>query len=104
MAKYPVIVRGTTPTHTFNIPVDAELVEEICITYSQNDKEIFTRETYDCEVVGNQISTTLTQANTRALNHKLICAIQCFFKTTDGLVYGSDSNYVKVMNGLNKEI
>lgn len=102
MKQYPIIIRGTTPTHTFNIPVDESLVDEICIIYSQNDKEIFTRETFDCEVKGKQIITTLTQENTLALNHKFVVEIQCFFKTTDGVIFGSHINYVKVLKGSNK--
>lgn len=98
------VARGTTPTHTFNIPVDASLVEDVRIVYAQNNKEVFRKETFDCDKVGNQIKVTLTQDETLLLNHRIPVEIQCQFKTTDGTVFASIPNIIAVQKCLCNEV
>lgn len=51
---------GTTPTHTFTIPFEKELVADLRITYTQKKKKILTKHLKDVEIVGNDINITLT--------------------------------------------
>ena len=41
------MIRGTTPTHIFNIPFDTSLVDEVKITYAQEDEIILIKGTAD---------------------------------------------------------
>lgn len=98
------VARGTTPTHTFNIPVDASLVEEVRIVYAQGDKEVFRKETFDCDIEGKQIKVTLTQDETLLLNHRIPVQIQCQFKTADGTAFASIPNVIAVQKCLCNEV
>jgi hypothetical protein len=55
---------GTTPTHTFTLPFEKEMLADLRITYIQNKKKIFTKEMEDVEISGSDISLTLTQEET----------------------------------------
>ena len=61
---------GTTPTHTFTLPFEEELVADLRITYSQNKKTIFTKHKEDVEIDGNDINVTLTQEETFRFKEK----------------------------------
>lgn len=58
------MIRGTTPTHTFNLPFDTALVDKIKITYAQNGVVILTKEKADCKLEGNFVTVKLSQENT----------------------------------------
>jgi hypothetical protein len=51
---------GTTPTHTFTLPFEKELISDLRITYSQDRKNILTKYIRDVEMDGNDINVTLT--------------------------------------------
>jgi hypothetical protein len=63
-----VIYRGTTPPLTFEVPFDPATSKKIWITFSQDDKEIFTINKEDCAFDGNIINVTLTQEQTLLLS------------------------------------
>lgn len=74
--------RGTTPTHTFELPFDVSSIKEVQITYSQSDHYLdekrtkVVKTTKDCKLEGKTISVDLTQQDTLAFSHKLQVAIQ----------------------------
>ena len=41
--KYTMIIRGTTPYHNFILPILAEDIDTLWVTYCQNDEEIIFR-------------------------------------------------------------
>jgi hypothetical protein len=55
---------GTTPTHTFTLPFEKEMLADLRISYLQNKKKILTKEMEDVEINGNDINLTLTQEET----------------------------------------
>ena len=77
-------MRGTTPTHTFTLPIPLEGFKVIRIIYSQNDKVIVRKDKGDCEVEGNKIVTRLTQRETLRFDDKEKVEIQIRFLTYDG--------------------
>ena len=77
------MIRGTTPTHTFNIPFEASDIEAARIIYAQNDKEIFTKTVADCSLNGNSISVKLTQEETFLFNCNYPVQIQLRVKLKD---------------------
>ena len=64
------MIKGTTPTHTFNIPFDTSLIDEVRVVYSQNDTPLLTKTTEDCIMVEQTISVTLTQEDTFLFDNK----------------------------------
>ena len=58
------MIRGTTPTHTFNLPLDASLIKEVKVTYAQGGAVILERRAADCEIQGSTVTIRLTQEDT----------------------------------------
>lgn len=77
-------MRGTTPTHTFTLPIPLEGFKVIRIVYAQNDKVIVRKDKEDCEIEGNKIVTRLTQRETLRFDDKEKVEIQIRFLTYDG--------------------
>ncbi len=63
------MIRGTTPPLTFTLPFDVSEALKVWITFSQNNKEIFTVEKDDLEINEKTIKCVLTQKQTLALTH-----------------------------------
>ena len=64
------MIRGTTPTHTFNIPFDTSMVKEVKILYAQDVVKILEKKNGDCVLAGQSISVTLTQEDTFLFDNK----------------------------------
>ena len=62
-----VIARGSTPTHSFNIPFDTSTISGVRIIYAQNGEEVFQKKSADCMITDYDISVTLTQSETLKL-------------------------------------
>ena len=70
------MMRGTTPTLTFTVPFDVSTAKKLWITFSQNNREIFTIDKEDCEIDGETITTVLSQTQTLALSGNCLVKIQ----------------------------
>ena len=75
--------RGTTPTLTFTLPFEAATLDVLSIAFAQvvatrGKKPVVVLEKTlgDCELSGNVISLTLTEADTLSLNDKQHVEIQ----------------------------
>lgn len=95
---------GTTPTHTFTLPFEKEMLADLRITYIQNKKKIFTKEMEDVEISGSDISLTLTQEETLLFEAGKNVSIQLKIKTTEGLVFNSDIIEMRVDCSLDNEV
>lgn len=74
---------GTTPTHTFTIPVGiANVVEKVRVVYAQCDKIILTKDVTN--LTGNDVIVKLTQEETLKFHHRKPVRIQLRVLTTDG--------------------
>lgn len=98
------MIRGTTPTHTFKIPLDVSGVKSVMVIYGQNNVEVFRKETDDCTLEGNSISVTLTQEETLKFNHSHNVQIQIRVLTVTGNALASDIKVVTVGQCLNSEV
>ena len=74
------MIRGTTPTHIFQMPFSVENLK-FTITYAQEDREIVKKTEKDCEVSGAVIILTLSQEDTLLFDAKK--AVQVQLKTLD---------------------
>lgn len=98
------MIRGTTPTHTFTLPFDTSLIKRVKITYAQDDKKFFCKETDDCVLSGNIVTTKLTQEETFLLDCKKLVQIQIRVVTTAGEVLATDEMVVTVNKCLDDEV
>ena len=80
-----MIVRGTTPTHTFTLPMDCDELRSIQVVYAQGEATKIRKEDGDLACEGRQVTCTLTQAETLSLNAELRCEIQVRALTADGV-------------------
>lgn len=76
--------RGTTPTHTFEVDIDTNLIKTVKITYYQNDVEILVKRTEDCTVGAGIIQTKLSQEDTFLFNGNMPVMIYVRVLTING--------------------
>lgn len=84
------MIRGTTPTHTFELPFSASNFVVYTVTYSQANNVIVKKEKNDCEESGNKILVMLTQEETLKFNTNDVVEIQIKAMDSDGVVTASD--------------
>lgn len=97
MDKYK-IRRGTTPTHTFTLPVKSEDVEAIYVTYAQFETAVVELSGDDVSLTdvkdaesdsGSVASITLSQTDTLLFNGGASAEVQVRFKSNDGTAFAS---------------
>jgi hypothetical protein len=99
-----MIIRGTTPTHTWILPFESSLVKEARVIYAQNNKPIITKQTADCSIGEDKISVTLTQEETFLLNCDYYAEVQLRVLTIDGGVYNTSVRVEGVGKCLDSEV
>ena len=55
---------GTTPTHSFTLPIGEDRIRSVEITYCQNGEVVLQKYTDDCTINENIVSVTLSQMDT----------------------------------------
>ena len=96
--------RGTTPTHTFTLPFEVDLISDLRITYSQNKNEILTKSRDEVKFYENDILVTLTQQETLLFTDKTPVFIQIKIKLKSGQVVSSEIITMRVDPSLNEEV
>lgn len=59
--------RGTTPTFTFNLPIRADSITALSITFRQPGREAIEKTLADCAADGQTLTCSLTEAETLSL-------------------------------------
>ena len=98
------MIRGTTPTHTFNIPFDTSMVKEVKILYAQDDVKVLENKNGDCKLSGQSISVTLSQEDTFLFDRKKPVEIQIRVLTLGGDALASVPEKVGVSKCLDNEV
>ena len=98
------MIRGTTPTHTFNIPFDSSLVKECRVIYAQNNEVLFTKTTKDCVLANKSVKTTLSQEDTFKFDCTKCVQIQLRILTAEGEALASVIEQVGVAKCLSDEV
>ena len=98
------MIRGTTPTHIFQIPFDTGLLKKIRIFYAQNSNVVVEKSTCDCVLEGDKIIVTLTEEETLRFSHKILVKVQLKVLTTEGVVMATDIDRVDVGEILSEEV
>lgn len=98
------MIRGTTPTHTWTLPVDASVVKEARIIYSQGVENVLIKNTEDCIMEGNTLKVTLTQEDTLKFSHKKKVEVQARLLTQDRTSFATRVVEVPVWKLLDEEV
>ena len=98
------MIRGSTPTHTFTLPFDTSLVDEVQITYAQCESIVLVKNTDGCTLSGNEVKVKLTQEETLGFDHKQYVKIQLKVLTLAGEVLVSKVENKSVDECLNAEM
>ena len=61
------MIRGTTPTLTFTLPIEADTITLLNIAFSQRRRIVFEKSLDDVEVYDNTITLTLSETETLKL-------------------------------------
>lgn len=80
---------GTTPTHTFTLPIDTNILEKVRVIYSQNREVLIKKTEADCKLRGNTVIVKLNQEDTFKISRDFLVEIQLRVKTKDGDVMKS---------------
>lgn len=96
--------RGTTPTHTFTLPFETDMIQKLHILYAQDEQVKIRKTEADCTKEGNAISLTLTQEDTLLLECKKTVEIQVRVLTLGGEALNSDIIRVPVERCLESEV
>ena len=98
------IAQGTTPTHTFTLPIDCSILKTIHISYSQMEKIVFIKKDGDVHTSGNTIYTTLTQEDTLALDPDTLVKIEIRMLTETGAALKTEPILRSVEECVEKEV
>lgn len=79
-------IRGTTPTVTFNLPFNVDIIRNCEVYFGQNDELLVTKEMSECVLDGTTLAVTLSQSDTLAFDEEEKLQLQIRFVFTDGSV------------------
>lgn len=80
------MIRGTTPTHTFVLPIDTETLKDVKVTYAQNEQVILEKKGTQCVLEDNTVKVKLSQEDTFLFDCSKTVQIQVRGLTTTGEV------------------
>ena len=79
-----MIIRGTTPTMTFGLPFEAEMIATGFVTVQQNDVTVIEKPLSACDCNGKTLSAQFTQEETLMLSADSKAEIRIVVKTMGG--------------------
>lgn len=98
------MIRGTTPTHTFRLSIDANTITELRITYVQLGKTVVEKTEKDVKMGEKSISLTLTQEESLEFRAGSAVEVQLKVLTNVGTVLASPVISLNVDKILNTEV
>lgn len=96
--------RGSTPTHTFHLPVDTSTLKMIRITYKQLSRTVLEKTEADVEKDGATVTLTLTQEETLKFHNSGPVLVQLKVLTDLDTVLHSPIFQVSAEEALNTEV
>ena len=98
------MIRGTTPTHVFQLPIDTGTLKEVRITYKQYSKVVLEKTEADVTMEGRTISFVLTQEESMRFESGVTVKLQVKVLTVNGTVLASPIREFTVEDILNSEV
>lgn len=77
-------MRGTTPTHIFNVSVPSDLIAKARVTYAYEDQILVVKNTADLIIGDNTITAQLSRDDTLTFPNDGTVEFQLEVETTDG--------------------
>lgn len=96
--------KGTTPTHTFPVDIDTNIIKVVKISYYQGDELILVKRTEDCTIGDGKIVTKLTQEDTFRFkgNANVMIIIRALTHSSDAVI--TEPMYTSVRQCLDDEV
>lgn len=98
------MIRGSTPTHTFNIRFSTAMIEKLSIAYAQNGTVVLKKTEKDCSLSEKSITVKLTQEETLRFSAYTNVEIQIKVLTTGSDVPISAIKYASCGRVLDEEV
>lgn len=98
------MIRASTPTHRFRLPIDPELVDKFRLVYSQCGEKKLVKNKEDMSLVDGWWTVKLTQEEANKFTGCTLVKIQIRVKTTGGDVIPSKEMHVTVQDVLDDEV
>ena len=98
------MIRGTTPTHTFNLPFDSGYLKTVLITYAQKKIPVVEKTEKDCVMDGSSIKVTLSQKDTLKFDDRRPVEIQIRVVLKNGVALATSVGTLKAGRVLNEEV
>lgn len=100
-----IVIRGTTPTHEFELPYPIALVDDIRVVYGQNKKATIVKTINDCILTEGQISISLTQEETFLFSASKNLEIELRIKLANGKVVRTEEPIIlRVIDSMSEEV
>lgn len=94
------MIRATTPTHTFSLPIETNTIKSLLVTYKQGEDIVLEKTKEDCTLTGSTIKLTLTQEETKMFSPERV-KIQLRVLTNDNVSLASKVKTKTVEDVLN---
>lgn len=91
-----MIIRGTTPTMTFGLPFEADMLATGFVIIKQGNATVIEKELSDCKCGGRTVSARFSQEETLSLSADSNAEINIVVKTVDGERLESDPVFDRV--------
>lgn len=98
------MIRGTTPTHIFNLQIDTSIIKEVRITYVQYTNIVVEKTEHDVTIGDQAIRLKLTQEETLRFSKSTPVRVQLKVLTTDNTVLACLVKDIPVEEILNEEV
>jgi hypothetical protein len=98
------MIKGTTPTFTFTIPMDRETIEKVEICFGQRGEVLVTKMLPDCQIKENEYSVKLKQEDTLKFDDSKPVQVQVRVMTLSGDVLASNIKTLACSCCLSKEV
>jgi hypothetical protein len=99
-----IIMQGTTPKQSYELPFSTSLLDKVSITYRQKGVTILKKEMKDCQLSENKIIVSLSQEETMMFSPLYIVNVQLKIKALGGEVQGSEEYRLSVKEIFDKEV
>ena len=98
------MIRATTPTFIFRLPIDCSKITKAEVTLSQSGENKLTKQTEDCLMNDKKLTVTLSQEETLLFSDKADVQTQLRVLTSDDKVFASQVFSVPVIDSLSEEV
>ena len=96
--------KGTTPTLTFRLPFEVDLLSNAKVTFSQGGNVILEKKLCDCDASQNLLSVTLSQEETFLFECDSVAQVQLRCVTPTGEAFASAVFTTFIARSLDSEV